>query len=114
MNACRRPTRISSRKTKNTMNSDPAAYRVPIDGLSRYQVAKVKMVSSRCPANMFANSRMARVAGWTMTYFSTSTGIRMIRIGHGAAGTQDLKYPKKPLVLNPWYQYRTYMMMARG
>ena len=46
-----------------------------------YQVASMKIVSSRCPANMFANSRMPRVNGWTTTYLSISTGIRMIRIG---------------------------------
>ena len=40
---------------------------------------------------MFANSRTPRVNGWTMTYLRISTGIRMIRIGHGASGIQDLK-----------------------
>ena len=40
---------------------------------------------------MFANSRTPRVNGWTITYLSISTGTRMIRIGHGAAGIHDLK-----------------------
>src|ERR1700747_1657614 len=107
MNTCRTSTRSSSRKTKNTMRSEPAAYSRPTDRLARYHVASVKIASSRCPANMFPNSRTPRVNGWKTTYLRISTGIRMIRIGHGAAGVQDLKYPKNPLDLKPRYQDRT-------
>src|ERR1700722_4594411 len=85
-----------------------------MDALARYQVATMKIDRSRCPANMFANSRIARVNGWMMTYLRISIGISSGMMNSGACGTHDLKYPMNPLVLNPWYQYRTYMITTSG
>jgi F-type H+-transporting ATPase subunit c len=50
-------------------------------GLSRYHVATVNVVSSRCPANMLAKARTASVNGRTITFEISSIG----SIGYGLA-----------------------------
>ena len=56
-----------------------------MDKLARYQLASMKISSSRCPANMLANSRTPRVNGWTTKNLSSSIGIRMTRMGLGTS-----------------------------
>jgi len=74
------------------MKSEPAAYSRPTDRLARYHVESMKIASSRWACEHVPEQPDAEGERLEKTtYLRISTGIRMIRIGHGAAGIQDLK-----------------------
>ena len=83
MKACSAWTRTSRAVTRMRTTNDVAEYKMPIDRLSRYQVASENTSSSTCPASMFANSRTDSVNGRTRTFEKNSIGTSSGRIHQG-------------------------------